>query len=559
MTLEPDRSQIEQFYDAAFRHAGEEGFISLRVFTQKDRKPLFQRLWKAPAKSVRYVIDVAVDNARRAANNEPPAQFAPPICVLKPEAKWRAREEDLLLGLCISIECDEHPDAAQMMLEEILGPATAVVRSGGIWINGGDLPEDKKHLHWRLTKPTRTNEEHARLKRARALAARIVGADTSADSIVHPMRWPGSWHRKDTPRRCELVSLNPDQEIDLDAALAALEANAAPAPAKPEKRDNGAPTDWLITPERLTDHDELLRLVGAMRRAGMSAGAAVNFFRRQLEALTGVDEGKRARRVDELPRMADVADGPEHQAAGLPLYDPWQNFAVPDFPLGILPYSLQNYVATQAEGKGCDLGSAAMSTLAVVSAAIDHRFTVGMMEKNTGWRSGPGLWVLLVGPPSYTKTPIIKAACLPLESLEAQRRVAYEHESRQYEQRKAAGDKNADPPEGATRLVIHNATTDKMMEIIAKAQRDHVGFLIENDEFSGLIGSLDRHNPGSRGGSYDSAFYLKGYDGAPYSYDRIGRGSAYIERLSFSMLCAVQPDRLAQMSDLTSDGLLQRF
>ena len=38
------------------------------------------------------------------------------------------------------------------MLEDLLGPATVVVESGGTWVNGGNTPEDKLHLHWRLAR-----------------------------------------------------------------------------------------------------------------------------------------------------------------------------------------------------------------------------------------------------------------------------------------------------------------------------------------------------------------------------------------------------------------------
>jgi hypothetical protein len=37
----------------------------------------------------------------------------------------------LLRGLAISVECDDHPNEAMQQLEEILGEATVVVRSGG--------------------------------------------------------------------------------------------------------------------------------------------------------------------------------------------------------------------------------------------------------------------------------------------------------------------------------------------------------------------------------------------------------------------------------------------
>ena len=97
-----------------------------------------------------------------------------------------------------------------------------MVASGGKWIDEFGLEEDKLHLHWRLDKPTRTPEEHELLRQARVLAARIVGADLSAGPPVHPIRWPGSIHRKSTPRLCRIVE-HSDAEINLIEALAWLE------------------------------------------------------------------------------------------------------------------------------------------------------------------------------------------------------------------------------------------------------------------------------------------------------------------------------------------------
>ena len=60
------------------------------------------------------------------------------------------------------------------------------------------------------------------LYEARALAAKLVGADPPATSIVHPIRWPGSWHRKKTPRLAKIVALSEDAEIDLGRGAGAI-------------------------------------------------------------------------------------------------------------------------------------------------------------------------------------------------------------------------------------------------------------------------------------------------------------------------------------------------
>jgi hypothetical protein len=57
------------------------------------------------------------------------------------------------------------------------------------------------------------------------LACDLVGADASAKSPAHPLRWAGSVHRKDPehPRLARIIEEHPEAEINLEDALAELE------------------------------------------------------------------------------------------------------------------------------------------------------------------------------------------------------------------------------------------------------------------------------------------------------------------------------------------------
>jgi hypothetical protein len=124
--FEPDRNQIEQFVDALFRHCGKEGFVSFRSFFDDEISSKPFRIEAVPVKAgFKYLIDVAEDHARRAANDPKRIVFCPPIAVFN--NKDHAAEKDLLAGLALSVECDQHPKRARAKLERILGPATAVV------------------------------------------------------------------------------------------------------------------------------------------------------------------------------------------------------------------------------------------------------------------------------------------------------------------------------------------------------------------------------------------------------------------------------------------------
>src|SRR5215831_14902326 len=245
--LEPDRDQIEIFVDAIFRHA-QNGFVSLRAFVEGSNDVFRKTPIKIVKNNLKFLCDAAEDDARRAALNPKPVVFAPPLATFNNDKT--AAEDDIAEGLTITVECDADPEAARAKLEAILGPATAVVRSGGVWSNGNGITRDKLHLHWRVAVPSRSKDEHAKLKRAREICAHLVNADPTSIPICHPIRWAGSWHRKSTPRLTEIVACNPDIEIKLDEALALLEP-LAPTPPPASNRAAQPGEDPEAEPERI--------------------------------------------------------------------------------------------------------------------------------------------------------------------------------------------------------------------------------------------------------------------------------------------------------------------
>jgi hypothetical protein len=236
MTLEVDRHEITLFVDTLFKHAVPQSFVSLRSFYDGGGDKPFRINPVRLTGDLAFLTKTAGEEAYRAANNPKKIVFCPPIATFR--GKDRAAEVDIQQGLVLSVECDEQPRTARERLEQLLGPATVVVASGGTWIDPATGEKHAKlHLHWRLAAPAE-GPRIADLKEARRLATRIAGADETNITPVHPLRWPGSWHRKSEPVLCMIDTLWDDREIDLDTVLTALRA-AAP-PEQPRPQGNGA-------------------------------------------------------------------------------------------------------------------------------------------------------------------------------------------------------------------------------------------------------------------------------------------------------------------------------
>jgi Primase C terminal 2 (PriCT-2) len=219
--LEADPAVLARFVEATFRYADDGTDAVLRTFVEGSNEVLGTVRVPLNGAGLDPLIEHAAHQATKAANTARPAVFAPPVATF---IGGRTRERDLGNGLVLTVEADQAPTIARRNLQFVLGPPTLVVASGGYWTDpeSGEV-EEKLHLHWRCREPSRTIAEHALLKRARALACRFVGADATAITPAHPLRWPGSWHRKHEPRLARIVDLRPDVEIEPSEVVELLE------------------------------------------------------------------------------------------------------------------------------------------------------------------------------------------------------------------------------------------------------------------------------------------------------------------------------------------------
>src|SRR5262245_58731466 len=86
--LAPDRDQIEIFVNALFRHAGKDGYFSARAFIE-DQNKVFRITPAAMCGGLKFLIDVAEDDARRAANDPQKIVFCPPLAAFSKSEKAR--------------------------------------------------------------------------------------------------------------------------------------------------------------------------------------------------------------------------------------------------------------------------------------------------------------------------------------------------------------------------------------------------------------------------------------------------------------------------------------
>ena len=613
--LNPDRKQIDDFINAIFRHAGLDGFASVRSFYEGETKPF--RISPVPmARGLSFLCEVVEDDAYCAANSATPVVFCPVLATFTNGE--RARQVDLLKGLALSVECDQRPGDAAAALQQLLGPATVIVRSGGTWTDPatGEV-QDKMHVHYRLNKPAQGNDL-LRLKQARDLATMLVGGDTSNKPVVHPIRCPGSWHRKAGPRLCQIEELNADAEIDLDVALEALTAAAPKQKAGNGKDHSSSPSDWaelikdILTSENY--HDPLVRLAMKMLRAGMNDGGAVNMLRALMENADDDRQSVRWQvRYNDIPRAISTARGKCREASADsytsgPTWRPPKNIPVKlakvaDFSLEFLPPSIAPWVGDISERLQCPLDYVAVTALTALGALIGRRVGIKPQQK-TDWLEVPNLWGAFIGKPGMLKSPAMMEALKPLHHLEAEAAKAHaaalvDHQAalaefklhksvnesvlkEELKKRVAERAVNLGGVSDITNMIkeaqkedplglgagpeepkpVRYRTNDSSYEAIgALLVSNPSGLLVERDELVSLLKHLDREEQCVARG-----FYMSGWSGAqPYTFDRITRGHIHVDAVCIGLLGNTQPTKIAEYvrranaDGAGGDGLIQRF
>ena len=333
--LEPNREQIATFVRTVFKHASPGGWVALRSFSDdggESKNALFKRSVKLNG-NLEILVDAAYAEALKAARSPRKAVYCPPVALFG----WSdgATEDDLIEGPVLSVELDRNPKASLSALEKLLGPASLVIESGGITAEGdpgpcllgarragtedargaraarGDraLKKQGKKTEAQKVRAARTLGELDQLKEARALAKALVGADGTNIPVVHPIRWPGSVHRKGEPKLCQIRDDRPDHEIELAEVLEKLRAVATPEQKAAASGQTSSEFDELVeallTGENF--HNSLVRLAAKVIARGFSEKDAISFLQGLMNSVLGPHDERWQTRFDEIPRSVATA------------------------------------------------------------------------------------------------------------------------------------------------------------------------------------------------------------------------------------------------------------
>lgn len=256
-------------------------------------------------------------------------------------------------------------------------------------------------------------------------------------------------------------------------------------------------------------------------------------------------------------------------------------------PETMLPQSLRSWlIDVSFRMNDCPIDYAAANCLVALSSLVGHKVAVRPKRRDKSWTVCPNLWGLVVGDPGVKKTPIQSTVLSPLFSFEKASREEFDAAMLEYhaemqihklkceaidnsvrkalkngnnaEADKLGHSKPAEPDAPICRRhITHDATIQVLADIL---DQNPQGVLQVRDEISGWLKQLEQAQNLS-----DRAFWLETWAGdSTFSYDRVGRGSCWINNTTVSIIGSIQPDKISpyltdHKKGSGNDGLLERF
>ncbi|SDU29297.1 DUF3987 domain-containing protein [Halopseudomonas salegens] len=444
--------------------------------------------------------------------------------------------------------------------------------------------------------------------------AELFKTDKAVNDLPRVMRLPGYWHRKAEPFKVRIIgelngneysaeqileafpplSKTPSHKIARSTAKAQPELNQYAAeppqtPSKPQTTSSAAQplTKHSKTLAGLSEHvcRQLLDGVAEGSRSDAIFGVAKDLIKLGLrddqvaEILTeptyGLSakayEGGRGARAQAIGWTldhtvknaradldAELAEFNDNTPAAADIFG---NLEPPAFPVDLLPPPVAAYARDQGELIGVDPAVIGMAALGAIAGCIDDRVKIQPKRHDPTWTESARLWVGIIGDPSAKKSPGISKALGHVRKIAAKWREDYakalakwqeECDELTKENKKAA----LPPAPPLKRLTASDVTVEKLGDILSKCEPR--GILIDRDEMTGWLASMDAYKAGS--GGKDKAAWLEAYNGGGMEIDRINRGSLWVENWSACVVGGIQPQVIQEYAHATNhDGMLQRF
>lgn len=223
--------------------------------------------------------------------------------------------------------------------------------------------------------------------------------------------------------------------------------------------------------------------------------------------------------------------------------------ALGDFPLHIFPEKMKSIILDLVTYEYFKVEYISSSMISAAATAIGNSYH---LRVRGSWCVTPALYMILVGRPGLGKTPPLKAAYSPTQSIQNERNRKYAAEYAEMQQNRSCGDRLTPPK--LVNSILSDFTPEAMKH--AHSGNKH-GIVILVDEIMGLFRTVNRYNNSSL-----VQDLLSAYSGIPFNVSRITSPEpVYVSTPCVNIIGTTQTVPLSEIftSELLGNGFLDRF
>jgi hypothetical protein len=246
-------------------------------------------------------------------------------------------------------------------------------------------------------------------------------------------------------------------------------------------------------------------------------------------------------------------------------------------PHELVPAGIRDYVVSTAAHLSVPVEAVAVSAVAAISGVIGRTYAMVPHGAGDTWRVIPNLWSLVIAPPGFKKSAILKSVSAPMQSIE-------DFSHNEYERRKEMSDReialiddeiqaikklkpvNIDKLKELRRrreslqvskahFLLTHSTPARLAQLLSKNPR---GLVLKADEAADVLSLLMKS-----GHETELSLYLGAWNGdESFTFEKMSGQEVRIKNACLAFLGTIQPgalEELLSISAFTNRGLLQRF
>ena len=227
------------------------------------------------------------------------------------------------------------------------------------------------------------------------------------------------------------------------------------------------------------------------------------------------------------------------------------------FPFDVFPQEMVEAINVMSEALYIQPEVVASIMLAIISSAIGN--TVVVSPKVGAKGIPPFLWLIIIAPSGYGKTPVINTLMEPINQLQALANITYQEELKKYkkELEEARGDEKKETPQEPKlkHYTVSDATVEALANVFESFPR---GVVSHQDEISGLLLGFNQYR--AKGGN-DRQHYLELFNAGSWKIDRKGGPPRFIPNTGAAIVGGIQTKIMPSVfgEDSFDDGFLPRF